>query len=99
MGFLAQHRALEILAFVVLYKLSDNLTQALTRPVPGAGRASTPRTWAWARGDIALVATLVGTFLGGLLTNSLGLGRALWIFGFFQIVSNLGYAAGGPGRR
>jgi PAT family beta-lactamase induction signal transducer AmpG len=38
------------------------------------------------------VATLVGTFLGGLLTNSLGLGRALWIFGFFQIFSNLGYA-------
>ena len=31
-GFLGQHRALEILAFVVLYKLSDNLTQALTRP-------------------------------------------------------------------
>ena len=28
-GFLGQHRALEILAFVVLYKLSDNLTQAL----------------------------------------------------------------------
>ena len=32
LGFLGQHRALEILAFVVLYKLSDNLTQALTRP-------------------------------------------------------------------
>ena len=31
-GFLAQHRSLEILAFVVLYKLGDNLTQALTRP-------------------------------------------------------------------
>ena len=31
-GFLAQHRSLEILGFVVLYKLSDNLTQALTGP-------------------------------------------------------------------
>jgi PAT family beta-lactamase induction signal transducer AmpG len=31
-GFLGQHRALEILGFVVLYKLSDNLTQALTGP-------------------------------------------------------------------
>ena len=31
-GFLGQHRSLEILAFVVLYKLSDNLTQALTGP-------------------------------------------------------------------
>ena len=36
---------------------------------------------------------LVGTFLGGLLTNASGLGRALWIFGFLQIFSNLGYAA------
>jgi PAT family beta-lactamase induction signal transducer AmpG len=44
-------------------------------------------------GTIGLVATLVGTFIGGLMTNSLGLGRALWIFGFFQIFSNLGYAA------
>ena len=31
-GFLGQHRALEILAFVVLYKLGDNLTQSLTGP-------------------------------------------------------------------
>ena len=32
LGFLAQHRALEILCFVLLYKLSDQLTQALMRP-------------------------------------------------------------------
>ena len=31
-GLFARPRALEILAFVVLYKLSDQLTQALTRP-------------------------------------------------------------------
>jgi PAT family beta-lactamase induction signal transducer AmpG len=91
LGFLGQHRALEILAFVVLYKLSDNLTQALTRPFlvqVGFG----PVDVGVATATIGLVATLVGTVLGGLLTDSLGLGRALWIFGFFQIVSNLGYA-------
>ena len=32
LGFLARHRALEILAFVLLYKFADQLTQALTRP-------------------------------------------------------------------
>jgi MFS transporter, PAT family, beta-lactamase induction signal transducer AmpG len=91
LGFLGQHRALEILAFVVLYKLSDNLTQALTRPFlvqVGFG----PVDVGVAMATIGLAATLVGTVLGGLLTDSLGLGRALWIFGFFQIVSNLGYA-------
>jgi PAT family beta-lactamase induction signal transducer AmpG len=91
-GFLAQHRALEILGFVVLYKLGDNLTQALTRPFLiqvgfsdvdvgiGAGIA----------GGAAIV---VGTFVGGWATDRIGLGRALWVFGFFQLFSNLGYAA------
>ncbi|MEM8964666.1 MAG: MFS transporter, partial [Acidobacteriota bacterium] len=32
LGFLSRHRALEILAFVLLYKLADNLSQALLRP-------------------------------------------------------------------
>jgi PAT family beta-lactamase induction signal transducer AmpG len=41
---------------------------------------------------MAVAATLVGTFCGGFLTTSLGLGRALWVFGFLQILSNLGYA-------
>jgi PAT family beta-lactamase induction signal transducer AmpG len=91
LGFLAQHRALEILAFVILYKLSDNLTQALTRPfLVQVGFDA--KDVGVVTGTIALVATLIGTFLGGLLTNSLGLGRALWVFGFLQIFSNLGYA-------
>jgi PAT family beta-lactamase induction signal transducer AmpG len=91
-GFLGQHRALEILAFVILYKLSDNLTQALTRPFL-VQVGFDPVDVGVVTGTIGLAATLVGTFIGGLLTNSLGLGRALWIFGFFQIFSNLGYAA------
>src|SRR6185295_12398417 len=80
LGFLAQHRALEILAFVILYKLSDNLTQALTRPFL-VQMGFSPVDVGVVTGTIGLVATLVGTFLGGLFTNSLGLGRALWVFG------------------
>jgi PAT family beta-lactamase induction signal transducer AmpG len=91
-GFLGQHRALEILAFVILYKLSDNLTQALTRPFL-VQVGFDPVDVGVVTGTIGLFATLVGTFIGGLMTNSLGLGRALWVFGLFQIVSNLGYAA------
>jgi len=91
-GFLAQHRSLEILAFVVLYKLSDNLTQALTRPfLVQVGFNDFDVGVATA--TIGNAAAIAGTFLGGLLTQSLGLGRALWIFGFLQIFSNLGYAA------
>jgi len=91
-GFLAQHRALEILAFVVLYKLSDQLTQALTRPFlveMGFG----PFDVGVATATIGQAAAVGGTFLGAVLTQRLGLGRALWIFGFLQIFTNLGYAA------
>lgn len=92
LGLLGRPRALEILAFVVLYKLSDNLTQALTRPFlvqvgfddldVGIGT-----------GVISMIAIIGGGFVGGLLTRPLGLGRALWIFGLLQLFSNLGYAA------
>ena len=91
-GFLKQHRSLEILGFVVLYKLSDNLTQSLTGPFlvqVGFGDFDV----GLARTTIGQAAAIGGTFLGGLLTDRIGLGRSLWIFGFLQLASNLGYAA------
>jgi PAT family beta-lactamase induction signal transducer AmpG len=91
LGLLAQHRALEILAFVVLFKLSDNLTQALLRPFfVKIGFADTDVGVATM--TIGTAGLLIGTFLGGLLTESSGLGRALWITGVLQMASNLGYA-------
>jgi PAT family beta-lactamase induction signal transducer AmpG len=91
LGFLARHRALEILAFVFLYKFGDQLVQALQRPfLVDKGYSDFDRGFMlfW----IGLVANIVGTFAGGLLTKPLGLGRSLWIFGFLQIFSNVGYA-------
>jgi PAT family beta-lactamase induction signal transducer AmpG len=91
-GFLAIQRAWEILAFVVLYKLADNLAGALVRPfLVQAGFNNVDVGVATA--TIGLFATLAGTFLGGALTTGLGLGHALWLFGALQIISNLGYVA------
>lgn len=90
LGFLARHRALEILAFVLLYKLADNLAGALLRPfLVDMGYTADDR--GIALGTVGLVATLGGTFIGGAMTTWLGLGRALWAFGLLQVVSNLGY--------
>jgi len=91
LGFLSRHRALEILAFVFLYKFGDQLVQALQRPfLVDKGYSDFDRGFMlfW----IGLIANIVGTFAGGLLTKPLGLGRSLWIFGFIQIFSNVGYA-------
>ena len=90
LGFLARHRALEILAFVLLYKLADNLAQTLQRPfLVDMGYSDFDRGVALA--TIGLIGSLVGTFVGGVLTEVIGLGRALWVFGFLQIFSNFGY--------
>lgn len=98
-GVLRRPRAIEILAFVMLYKLGDQLTQSLTRPfLIDMGYDAVHRGIALA--SLSTVATIVGTFAGGFVTTMAGLGHALWIFGVLQILSNAGYLAislhGGP---
>lgn len=89
-GFLSRDRALEILAFVVLYKFADQLAQALTRPfLIDMGYSAEHRGLALA--TIGLVATIAGSFIGGWITTLAGLGHSLWMFGVLQIFSNVGY--------
>jgi PAT family beta-lactamase induction signal transducer AmpG len=89
-GLFRRHRALEILAFVVFYKLGDQLTQSLTRPfLIDMGYDAVQRGIALATLSVAL--TVLGTFAGGFFTTVAGLGHALWVFGGLQIVSNAGY--------
>ena len=99
-GLWLKPRALEIVAFVLLYKLADNLAVALVRPfLVQVGFA--PIDVGVASGTVGLIATLLGTFLGGLWTNRLGVGRSLWVFGLLQAFANGGYALlaeSGPNR-
>jgi PAT family beta-lactamase induction signal transducer AmpG len=90
LGCLSRHRALEILAFVLLYKLSDQLTQALTRPFL-LDMGYDARHRGIALSTVGTVATIVGTVIGSWVTTLVGLGSSLWIFGLLQIFSNLGY--------
>jgi MFS transporter, PAT family, beta-lactamase induction signal transducer AmpG len=90
LGVFQRSRALEILAFVACYKLADNLAGALLRPfLIDLGYSAFDRGVALA--TVGLAASLVGTFIGGVLTTFLGLGHSLWVFGLLQIFSNLGY--------
>ena len=88
--FLAKPRAIEILAFVFLYKIADQLAQALTRPfLIDMGYNADQRGIALA--TISAFATVGGAAIGGAITTLVGLGHALWIFGVLQIGSNIGY--------
>lgn len=87
---LARPRAVELLVFVVLYKLSDHLAQALAQAffVDMGYTASERGAWL---ATVSAVSTLAGTMLGGFWTTLMGLGPALWIFGVLQVCSNIGY--------
>jgi PAT family beta-lactamase induction signal transducer AmpG len=90
LGFLARHRAMEILAFVLLYKIADQLAQALTRPfLIDMGYSAYHRGIALA--TISVAATIAGAFVGGWVTTLAGLGHSLWTFGILQVFSNVGY--------
>jgi PAT family beta-lactamase induction signal transducer AmpG len=90
LGFLGKPRAIEILAFVFLYKIADQLAQSLTRPfLIDMGYNADQRGIALA--TISAFATVGGAAIGGAITTLIGLGHALWVFGLLQIGSNVGY--------
>lgn len=99
LGFLARHRALEILAFVLLYKFADQLTTSMTRPfLIDMGYSAYHRGVALA--TVGMAATIGGAFIGGWTTTLVGLGHSLWAFGILQTFASIGYyfvaRAGGP---
>jgi MFS transporter, PAT family, beta-lactamase induction signal transducer AmpG len=83
--------ALLILGFLLLYKLGDNMATALQTPFF--------LDMGFTRTEIGTVAkfailggTIAGAALGGVLMLKLSINRALWIFGFVQLTSILGFA-------
>jgi PAT family beta-lactamase induction signal transducer AmpG len=82
--------ALLILLFIFLYKLGDSMATALATPFY--------LDMGYAKSDIGLVAkhaglwpAVFGGLLGGLWMVSLGINRALWIFGVVQVVTIFGF--------
>lgn len=89
-GFLRQHRALEIATFLVLYKFGDNLASALVSPFlldMGFDKWDVGIVFFW----IGFFGSIVGAIAGGAITSALGLGHSLWLFGLLQAFSNVGY--------
>lgn len=83
--------ALLVLAFLFFYKLGDNMATALqTAFFYDVGFSGTQI------GSIAKIvgttAAIVGGMVGGLIMVKLSINRALWLFGFVQISSILGFA-------
>ncbi len=79
-----------IIAFITLYKFGDAFAGKMTTPfLQDIGFTNTDL--AFYLKTFGLAATLVGTFLGGILVYKLGKFRALFIGGILQMVSNLSF--------
>ncbi len=79
------------MAFMVLYKLGDNMATALSTPFYLDLGFSKTEIGLVAK-NAALWPSIVGGIVGGLAMIRLGINRALWVFGLIQMVSILGFA-------
>ncbi|MGI4815622.1 MAG: AmpG family muropeptide MFS transporter [Janthinobacterium lividum] len=90
--------ALLVLAFIFLYKLGDSMTTALATPFYLDLGFSKTQIGIIAK-TTGFWASLAGGLIGGVWLMKLGIARGLWVFGFAQLLSSLGFAwlaANGP---
>lgn len=80
--------AVEMLLFIMLYKLGDAIAGAMTTPFLldlGFSRTDVGTV----NKAFGLLSTILGTLVGGGIIARIGVNRALWVFAFLQAASNL----------
>lgn len=88
--YFSRDGAIVILFFILLYKIGDNLASSITVPfILQSGYSkeefvAISKVW-------GLLATIIGTMIGGLYLNLMGTYRALFIMGIFQALSTLAF--------
>ncbi|MBI5576255.1 MAG: AmpG family muropeptide MFS transporter [Deltaproteobacteria bacterium] len=90
--FLSRPGALEILLFIVLYKLDVVMATALMTPFILEMGFSMTDIGAVTKG-FGMAATIAGTLAGGAVVARAGMKASLWIFGILQSVSTLSFLA------
>lgn len=80
------------LLFIVLFRLGDAMVAKFAVPfLGGKGIGFSDADIGNIRQGLGLVATIVGTLMGGAALSKLGINRSLWLFGSLQAISNVGY--------
>ncbi len=82
--------AVEMLAFIMVFKLGDAIAGAMTTPFLldlGFSRTDVGTV----NKAFGLLSTIVGTLAGGGVISRIGIHRSLWIFAFLQAVSNFAF--------
>ena len=84
-------QALVVVAFIFLYKLGDSMATALATPFYLDMGFTMTEIGVVAK-NAGLWTSIVGGMLGGLWMVRIGINRGLWLFGWVQLVSILGFA-------
>ena len=83
--------AIEILIFILLYKIGDTMASAMATPfILQTGFSKTE--YAAIAKTFGLFATMGGGLLGGIIILKLGIYRSLFFFGILQMLSTLGFS-------
>jgi PAT family beta-lactamase induction signal transducer AmpG len=83
-------QAMAVLAFILLYKLGDNMAVALATPFYIDMGFSLTEIGTIAKFS-ALWASITGSVIAGVVMLKVSINRALWIFGIVQLVTIFGY--------
>jgi len=82
--------AIEMLLFIMVYKLSDAIAGAMTTPFlldMGFSRTDVGTV----NKAFGLLSTILGTLAGGSIIAKIGINRSLWIFAFLQAFPHLAF--------
>lgn len=80
-----------ILSFIFFYKFGDTVATSLITPFYLDVGFSTSQIGAVAK-IVGVWSMIIGGFFGGVLMFKIGINKSLWIFGFVQMASILGFA-------
>lgn len=96
---IARRGAWAVVLFILAFKIGDAAMAPMTTPFLLRGAKLSQAEVGVLLNTFGVGGTIAGAMLGGMLTSRIGLFRALWVLGFFQAFSNLGYAyaASNPG--
>lgn len=82
--------AIYILAFIAFYKLGDSLATSLATPFYIDMHFNTQQIGSIAKNAVVWP-SIIGAFIGGTIITKCGINKALWIAGFIQMFSILGF--------
>ncbi len=91
-GYFKRSGAVEMLFFIMVYKLGNVIAGAMTTPFLldiGFSRSDVGMV----NKVFGLISTIVGTLVGGSIVSRIGVNRSLWVFGFLQALSNFAFTA------